>query len=131
MDKGLKQNSGASVSSSVAAAAAAAKPLQSCSTLCDPIDGSPPGSPASGILQKASLTGYRKQENGKVIFPPPLLLKPSLEVAVSLRQSSILHSLNIGQKASSLWFQHSHRALLLYTSGFCLTTARKLILLPT
>ena len=32
-------------------AAAAAKSLQSCATLCDPIDGSPPGSPVPGILQ--------------------------------------------------------------------------------
>ena len=31
--------------------AAAAKSLQLCSTLCDPIDGSPPGSPVPGILQ--------------------------------------------------------------------------------
>ena len=30
--------------------AAAAKSLQSCPTLCDPIDGSPPGSPIPGIL---------------------------------------------------------------------------------
>ena len=34
-----------------AAAAAAAKSLQSCPTLCDPIDGSPPDSPVPGILQ--------------------------------------------------------------------------------
>ena len=33
-----------------AAAAAAAKSLQSCPTLCDPIDGSPPSSPIPGIL---------------------------------------------------------------------------------
>ena len=33
----------------VFAAAAAAKLLQSCPTLCDPIDGSPPGSPVPGI----------------------------------------------------------------------------------
>ena len=32
-------------------AAAAAKSIQSCPTLCDPIDGSPPGSPVPGILQ--------------------------------------------------------------------------------
>jgi len=32
-------------------AAAAAKSLQSCLTLCDPIDGGPPGSPVPGILQ--------------------------------------------------------------------------------
>ena len=38
-----------------AAAAAAAKLLQSCPTLCDPIDGSPPGSPVPGILQARTL----------------------------------------------------------------------------
>ena len=38
-----------------AAAAAAAKSLQSCPTLCDPIDGSPPGSSVPGILQEGTL----------------------------------------------------------------------------
>ena len=38
-----------------AAAAAAAKSLQLCLTLCDPIDGSPPGSPVPGILQARGL----------------------------------------------------------------------------
>ena len=37
------------------AAAAAAKLLQQCSTLCDPIDGSPPGFPDPGILQARTL----------------------------------------------------------------------------
>ena len=32
-----------------------AKSLQSCPTLCDPIDGSPPGSPVPGILQARTL----------------------------------------------------------------------------
>ena len=36
-------------------AAAAAKSLQSCPTLCDPIDGTPPGSPVPGILQAITL----------------------------------------------------------------------------
>ena len=36
-------------------AAAAAKSLQSCPTLCDPIDGSPPGSSVPGILQARTL----------------------------------------------------------------------------
>ena len=36
-------------------AAAAAKSLQSCPTPCDPIDGSPPGSPVPGILQARTL----------------------------------------------------------------------------
>ena len=39
----------------VHAAAAAAASLQSCPTLCDPIDGSPPGSPVPGILQARTL----------------------------------------------------------------------------
>ena len=34
---------------------AAAKSLQSCPTLCDPIDSSPPGSPVPGILQERTL----------------------------------------------------------------------------
>ena len=38
-----------------AVAAAAAKSLQLCPTLCDPIDGSPPGSSVSGILQARTL----------------------------------------------------------------------------
>ena len=36
----------------------AAKSLQSCLTLCDPIDGSPPGSPISGILQARTQLSY-------------------------------------------------------------------------
>ena len=48
-----------------AAAAAAAALLQSCLTLCDPIDGSPPGSPVPGILQARTLewvfTGSHKK----------------------------------------------------------------------
>ena len=36
-------------------AAIAAKSLQSCPTLCDPIDGSPPGSPVPGVLQARTL----------------------------------------------------------------------------
>ena len=40
---------------SLFAAAAAAKSLQSCLTLCDPMDGSPPGSAVPGILQARTL----------------------------------------------------------------------------
>ena len=38
-----------------AAVAAAAKSLQSCLTLCDPIDDNPPGSPVPGIFQARTL----------------------------------------------------------------------------
>ena len=40
---------------SIRAAAATAKLLQSCPTLCDPRDSSPPGSPVPGILQATTL----------------------------------------------------------------------------
>ena len=43
---------------------AAAKSLQSCPTLCDPIESSPPGSPIPGILQARTLSGLS--------FPSPM-----------------------------------------------------------
>ena len=45
----------AAAAAAATAAAAAAKSLQSCPTLCDPIDGSPSGSPIPGILQERTL----------------------------------------------------------------------------
>ena len=49
---------------SSAAAAAAAKSLQSCPTLCDPIDGSPPGSPTLGFSRQEHWSGLP--------FPSPM-----------------------------------------------------------
>ena len=43
------------VTSTISSAAAAAKSLQLCLTLCNPIDGSPPGYPVPGILQARTL----------------------------------------------------------------------------
>ena len=43
------------IAAAAAGAGAAAKSLPSCLTLCDPIDGSPPGSPIPGILQARTL----------------------------------------------------------------------------
>ena len=51
----LKSPASAEMFFTSAAAAAAAKSLQPCPTLCDPIDGSPPGSPVPGILQARTL----------------------------------------------------------------------------
>ena len=52
------------------AAAAAAKALQSCPTLCNPIDGNPPGSAVPGILQARTLEwvaiSFSKHEKWKV-----------------------------------------------------------------
>ena len=57
--------------------AAAAKSLQSCPTLCDPIDGSPLGSPVPGILQARVL------EWGAIAFsndPPPRVMEINTKV---------------------------------------------------
>ena len=51
----LIQKRGCSHVTALTNAAAAAKSLQSCPTLCDPIDGSPPGSPIPGILKARTL----------------------------------------------------------------------------
>ena len=58
-------------------AAAAAKSLQSCLTLCDPIDGSPPGSSILGILQARTLE-WVIQPLGKIIWR--FLLKLGMKV---------------------------------------------------
>ena len=52
-------------------AAAAAKSLQSCPTLCDPIDGSPPGSSVPGILQARILEWVAISFSITAPLPPP------------------------------------------------------------
>ena len=49
--------------------AAAAKSLQSCPTLCDPIDGSPPGSPVPGILQAMSRLSSKEVSVESLPYP--------------------------------------------------------------
>ena len=49
------------------AAAAAAKLLQSCPTLCEPIDGSPPGSPIPGILQARTSNAWKGKGKVKLL----------------------------------------------------------------
>ena len=51
----MEHKSSETIAAVAAAAAAAAKSLQSCPTLCDPIDGCPPGSAIHGILQARTL----------------------------------------------------------------------------
>ena len=50
---------------------AAAKLLQSCPTLCDPRDGSPPGSPVPGILQARTLDNNKKRNTRPTTTPAP------------------------------------------------------------
>ena len=73
----------------LACAAAAAKSLQSCPTLCDPIGGSPPGSPIPGILQARTLewvaisfsNAWKWKVKGKLLSPVQwVLLCSSLSI---------------------------------------------------
>ena len=52
---------------------AAAKSLQSCPTLCDPIDGSPPGSPVPGIVQARTLEWVAISFSNPHLMAPPKL----------------------------------------------------------
>ena len=61
---------------STATADAAAKSLQSCLTLCNPIDGGPPGSPVPGILQARIL------EWVAISFPQAMLSKSLIQFSV-------------------------------------------------
>ena len=58
------------IGKAMVAAATAAKSLQSCPTLCDPIDSSLPGSPVPGILQARTLEwlGTYKKDNEKSLL---------------------------------------------------------------
>ena len=58
--------------------AAAAQSLQSCLTLCDPIDGSPPGSSVSGILQARILEWVAISFSMTVEHMPPKLHEADL-----------------------------------------------------
>ena len=62
-------------------AAAAAKSLQLCPILCDPIDGSPPGSPVPGILQARVL------EWGAIAFSCYNCVKNKIELPITAAQN--------------------------------------------
>ena len=64
----------------IAAAAAAAKLLQSCPTLYDPIDGSPPGSPVPGISRQECWSGLP--------FPSPMHESEKLKWSHSVMSDS-------------------------------------------
>ena len=73
-------------------AAAAAKSLQSCPTLCDPTDGSPPGSPVPGILQARTLDALifkmQQKQSHFVNFNYFLLLRCSQKSTGTLSHSN-------------------------------------------
>ena len=66
------------------ATAAAAKSLQSCPTLCNLIDGSPPNSPVPGILQARTLEWVALSFSETCLYQPP---KPQTWLAAALPRS--------------------------------------------
>ena len=101
------------------AAAAAAKSLQSCPTLCDPIDGSPPGSPIPGILQARTLEwvavsfskrNYRKKESEVAQLCPTLCIPMDCNLAGSsihgIFQARVLEWVAIMNIYEILWLIH-------------------------
>ena len=87
-------------------AAAAAKPLQSCPTLCDPIDGSQPGSPIPGILQARTL------EWVAISFSNAWKWKGKVKSLSRVRLLAVQGTLN------SLLQHHSSKASILRRSAF-------------
>ena len=85
-------------------AAAAAKLLQSCLTLCDPIDGSPPGSPVPGILQARTLEwvaiSLSNAESEKWKWSRSVVSDP--QWPHGLRPSRLLHSWDFPGKSTGV-----------------------------
>ena len=75
------------------AATTATNSLQSCPTLCDPIDGSPPGSPVPGILQARTLEwvaiSFSNSWNGKVKVKSPSSIRPPVTPWTVMYQASL------------------------------------------
>ena len=96
------------------AAAAAAKSLQSCPTLCDPIDGSPPGSPSLGLSRQEPWSGLP--------FPSPM---HESEVAQSC--PTLLDSIDYSLPGSPIHGIFQARVLEWGAIAFCSESPRILI----
>ena len=95
---------------------AAAKSLQSCLTLCDPIDGSPPGSPVPGILQARILEWVAIaffDEYVYTLFKPQMHIKykmiafPCPSTSIHQRESLLALECISFQISSSVQFSRS------------------------
>ena len=87
-------------------AAAAAKSLQSCLTLCDPIDGSPPGSAAPGTLQARTLEyNWAKTSNTRLFY------NKMLNTSRSLLNMAVVQSLSRVQLFPTPWTVVCHSSI--------------------
>ena len=99
-----------------AATAAAAKSVQSCPTLCGPIDGSPPGSPVPGILQARTLEWDAISYSSGMPLPSPetpgVTGKFGLEIRNEARQRLIEFCQENALVIANILFQQHKRRLL-------------------
>ena len=84
------------------AAATAAKLLQSCPTLCNPIDGSPPGSPVPGILQARTLEQIQNFSSVQLLSCVQLFATPSTAAC----QASLSITNSWSYSCPSSWWCH-------------------------
>ena len=85
------------------AAAAAAKWLQSCLTLCDPIDGTPPGSPIPGILQARTLEWVAISFSNAWKWKVKVKLLSRVWLLVTPRTAAYQASLSMGFSRQEYW----------------------------
>ena len=116
-------------SESVCGSAAAAKSLQSCLTLCDPIDGSPPGSPFPGILQARILEWVGNHSSLQGIFPTqgsnPGLLN-CRQVLYHLRHQNKPHKVMIYLTVDGAWIWWKNVIIILWIRKLLTSVAKKL-----
>ena len=86
-----------------AAAAAVAKSLQSCPTLCDPIDGSPPGFPVPGILQARTLEGVAISFSNACKWKVKVKLLSRAQLLVTPRTAAYQAPLSMGFSRQEYW----------------------------
>ena len=90
-------------SSLSAATAAAAKSLQSCPTLCDPRDGSPPGSPVPGILQARTLEWVAISFSNAWKWNVKVKLLSRVRLLATLRTAAYLAPPSMGFSRQEYW----------------------------
>ena len=87
----------------LSAAATAAKSLQSCPTLCDPIDGNPPGSPVPGILQARILEWVASSFSNASKWKVKVKLLSRVQLLATPRTAAYQAPLSMGFSRQEYW----------------------------
>ena len=122
---------------------AAAKSLQSCLTLCDPIDGSPPGSPVPGILQARTLewvaisfssawkwTVKEKSLSRVWLLATPWTAAYQAPLSMGFFQARVLEWVAISFSRGSSWPRNWTRVSRIVGRRFTVRATREVLLCP-